>query len=172
MKSRLLLNLALAAILVALGLFAWLRPGPAPHPEYRLSTQAPDTVRRMTISRSGQPDLVLERTATGWRVTEPVAARANDQTVNGVLRLLSATSRKRFPAADPARFGLDNPILRLTVDGQEFVFGTQQPVSGEQYVAAGGAVYLVSPRYLAAALQPLAQFAETPERPASAGSGP
>ncbi len=167
MKSRLLVNLVLAAILVALGLFTWLRPGPGPHPEYRLSTQTPATVRQMTISRPGQPDLVLEKAPSGWRLTVPVAAQANEQTVNGVLRLLSATSQRRFSAADLARFGLDNPIACLTVDGQEFVFGTQQPVSGEQYVATGGVVYLVSPRYLAAALQPLAQFVQTP---ASAGN--
>lgn len=165
MKSRLLVNLALAALLLGLGLFAWLRPGPATVPEYRLSSQVPTAVKRVTISRPGQPDLILEKTAAGWRLTAPFAAQAENRAVEAVLALLSAGSQKRFPADDPARFGLDQPMLRLTMDGQAFVFGTQQPVSGEQYVATGGTVYLVSPRYLADALQPPARFAAAGEQP-------
>jgi len=161
MKSRLLVNLALAVLLAGLGLFAWLRPGPATAPEYRLSDLAPAAVQRLTIGRPGQPDLVLQKRGADWHVIAPYAARADNQAVAHVLALLSAVGTQHFPADDPARFALDKPLLRLRLNKQEFVFGTQHPVSGEQYVATGDTVYLVSPSYLADALRLAADPAGT-----------
>lgn len=159
MKSRLVLNLALAALLLGLGLFAWFHSKTAPQPAYRLSAQAPATATRIVLSRPGQPELKLEKGPSGWRLTAPFAARADSPAVDRLLTLLAATSTRRFPADDPARFGLDQPMVRLAIDNQEFIFGTQQPVTGEQYVATGGSVYLVASRYLADALQPATNLA-------------
>ena len=154
MKSRLVLNLALAALLLGLGLFAWFHSKTAPQPAYHLSAQAPATATRIVLSRPGQPELKLEKGPSGWQLTAPFTARADTPAVERLLTLLAATSARRFPADDPARFGLDQPMLRLAINNQEFIFGTQQPITGEQYVATGGSVYLVASRYLADALQP------------------
>jgi len=54
MKSRLLLNLFLLALVIGLGLVAWLRPGieAEPPPEY-LTTLDADTVHSIEIVREG-----------------------------------------------------------------------------------------------------------------------
>ena len=159
MKSRLVLNLALAALLLALGLFAWFHSKTAPQPAYRLSAQTPATVNRIVLSRPGQPAVKLEKGPSGWQLTAPFAARADTPAVDRLLSLLAATSARRLPADDPARFGLNQPMVQLSINSQEFIFGTQQPITGEQYVATGSSVYLVASRYLADALQPATNLA-------------
>ncbi len=158
MKSRILLNLALAGLVVALALAAWFGAKPAAQAEFRLSTLSAAGITRIAIEKTGQPAIVLQKSMNGWRLSAPFTARADGETVGYLLETLSATSRQRFPVADLGRFQLDKPLLRLSLNDQEFSFGTQNPLSGEVYVATSGGVYLVAPYYLAHALKTPADF--------------
>lgn len=159
MKSRILLNLALAALVIVLALLVWLKPKPVVQTEFKLSTLASASVNRIAIENPGQPEIVLQRNLAGWRLTAPFQARAEGATVGRLLEILAATSLQRLPATDPGRFQLDQPLLRLTLNDQEFSFGMQNTLTGEVYVATNGGVHLVAPSYLAHAMKMSADFA-------------
>ncbi len=159
MKSRLLLNLALAALVAVLILLVWLKPKPMAQTEFKLSTLASASINRIAIEKPGQPAIVLQKNLAGWRLSAPFQARAEATAVGRLLETLAATSLQRLPATDLGRFQLDTPLLRLTLNDQEFSFGTQNTLTGEVYVATNGGVHLVAPGYLAHALKMPADFA-------------
>ena len=159
MKSRVLLNLALAALVAALILLVWLKPRPTTQTEFKLSTLASASINRITIDKPGQPAIVLQGNPAGWRLSAPFQARADGAAIGRLLEILAATSLQRFPSTDLGRFQLDNPLLRLTLNGQEFSFGTQNTLTGEVYVATNGGVHLVAPSYLVYSMKMPADFA-------------
>ena len=159
MKSRILLNLALAALVIVLALFVWFKPKPMAQTEFKLSTLTSASINRIAVEKPGQPAIVLQKTLAGWRLSAPFQARADEAAVGYLLETLAATSLQRFPATDLGRFQLDNPLLRLTLNDQEFSFGTQNTLTGEVYVATQGGVHLVAPSYLSHALKMPADFA-------------
>jgi hypothetical protein len=159
MKSRIFLNLALAGLVAALSLLVWLKPKPMAPTEFKLSTLASASINRIAIERPDQPAIVLEKDLTGWRLSAPFQARAEGTTVGRLLEILSAASLQRFPATDLGRFQLDPPLLRLTLNEQEFSFGTQNTLTGEVYVATRGGVHPVAPSYLVHAMKMPADFA-------------
>jgi hypothetical protein len=70
--------------------------------------------------------------------------------VQRLLDLLEARSNERFAATGLARYGLNEPYARVTIDRQEFAFGAFNDMSREQYVLSGDGVYLLPLRYGAA----------------------
>ena len=159
MKSRIFLNLALAALVAVLILLVWFKPKPMAQTEFKLSTLASASVSRIAIDKPGQPAIVLENNPAGWRMTTPFQARADSAAVGRLLEILAATSLQRFPATDLGRFQLDSPLLRLTLNDQEFSFGTQNTLTGEVYVATNGGVHPVAPSYLVYTMKMPADFA-------------
>lgn len=158
-KSIVLLNLALAALVAVLILLVWLKPKPVAQAEFRLSTLASASINRIAIEKPGQPAIVLQRNPSGWRLSAPFQARAEGAAVGRLLEILATSSLQRFTATDLGRFQLDQPLLRLTLNDQEFSFGIQNTLTGEVYVATNGGVHLVAPSYLAHALKMPADFA-------------
>ena len=149
MKNRQWLNVALLAAVAVLALFAYFKPHQS-EPEHRLSALKAADVKHIRIEIAGSPPLVLERTASDWRLAAPVAARADSFQTQRLLAILDATSKDRLPAAGLARFDLNEPYARVTVDQQTFSFGAVNPMSREQYVLTQDGVYLVPLRYGAA----------------------
>lgn len=139
----------LAAAVAALGLFAYLKPATTPG-EHALSSIAPGAARAMRIERPGREEIALEKRGTDWFLTAPFAAPADPLQVERLLAVAQAKSPVRLAAAELARFDLERPAARLTIDAQPFDFGIVSEASREQYVLTGGAVYTISPRYGAA----------------------
>ena len=144
------LNTLLAGVVAALGLFVFLKPGTGVPPDYPLSTLKAEEARSMRIERPGAVPIVLEKRENGWFMTAPLAARADSLRVQRLLALAAARSADRLAATDLARFELERPAARLTIAGQNFDFGVVSPVSREQYILTGGAVYTVGLQYGAA----------------------
>lgn len=159
-RSRLLLNLALAALVAALALFAWLQPGKPHAPAYPLFQQKTAAVRHIRIEKPGLPPITLQKKDGQWRLAAPFAARADQLKIERLLNLLNATASQRFAATDPQRFGLDKPLLRLTFNAETLSFGGLNPISNEQYVASSGSVYLVPPQAAADAYGKAIDFAD------------
>ena len=149
MKNRLWLNVALLAAIAVLSLFAYFKPHKN-EPEHRLSALKPADVKTIRIEVTGSPPFVLARTASDWRLAAPLTARADSFQTQRLLAILDATSKNRLPAARLARFDLNEPYARLTVDQQTFSFGAVSQMSREQYVLTQDGVYLVPLRYGAA----------------------
>lgn len=141
------LNLALAAAVVALGAWAWLKPPKDAVVEYRLSPLKPAEARSIRIERAGAAAIHVEKKDEAWRLVAPFTARADETRVQRLLEIAGARSRHKLPAIDLGRFELDPPQTRVIVDGQVFGFGLVNAVTREQYVLAEGAVFAVHPRY-------------------------
>jgi hypothetical protein len=147
MKHGWAVNAVLLVAVVALGAFVYFKPRsdtPVSHP---LSTLQANQVKHIRIERKGDPPVVIERNGDTWFITAPVPAQADAFQVQRLLAILDATSAHRLAATDFTRFDLDRPLVRLTIDGEQFSFGAVNAVTREQYVLAGGAVYAIAPRY-------------------------
>ena len=141
------LNTALAAAVIALGAFFYLRPAPEAGIEYPLSALKPQDALSLRVERAGAVAVVLEKKQDAWFVTSPFTARADDSRVQQLLAIVQARSAHRLPVDDRARFGLEPSQARVIVDGHAFSFGLVNEITREQYVMSGDAVYPVHPRY-------------------------
>ena len=149
MKKSLLINAGLLAVIVVLGLAAWLKPA-AKEQQHSLSTLKAAEVKSIEVTIGAAAPLVLERVANDWRLNAPLQARADGFQVQRLLEILDAKSGTRFPAAGLARYGLNEPYARLRISGQDFSFGAANEMSREQYVLSGDGIYLLPLRYAAA----------------------
>jgi hypothetical protein len=143
-------NAILAAAVAALALFVYLKPGTDATLEHALSAATPEAARTIRVERSGTAPIVLEKRGEDWFLTSPLAARASPPQVERLLAIASAKSAVRLAATDLARFDLERPAVRLSIDEQRFDFGIVNELSREQYVLTGGTVHAVSARYGAA----------------------
>ncbi|HEX5539585.1 MAG TPA: DUF4340 domain-containing protein [Methylophilaceae bacterium] len=149
MKSRWLVNLALLLLVAGIVAFLYLRPPPADNTpkSYPVSNLKLADFSKIRVEFPAKAPVVFEKIDGYWYITEPYKARADLMSVQRILSIVAASSQNKFPANDLAHFGLDKPKLRLKLDDQEFLFGTYNPVSGEQYVAYNNAVYLLPADY-------------------------
>jgi hypothetical protein len=149
--SRLALsNLALLLAVAAAGLWIYVKPPREALATHALSARSPAQALSIRIERGGHPAIVLDRSGGEWRLAAPVSAEADAYAVERMLAILTARAPERYPAVDLDRFELERPRVRLTIDHESFAFGMTNPVSGEQYVLALGAVFPIAPRYGAA----------------------
>lgn len=164
LTRRWLLNLALLAIVVALGGYAWYHAGRAPEAtKPTLTTLRADAVLAIELARPQQPAVRLERTDGQWRLTAPIKARADSFAVDSLLRLAQAPMDSTITPADPelARYGLDRPGLTVRLDDAEIRFGEAHPLKDEHYVQYESRVHLISNRYYAQAAAPYTNFIDS-----------
>jgi hypothetical protein len=140
------LNLALLALVIALALVAYYKP-PKGEPEHRLSTIKATEAVRIKIDIAGVPPLALERAGAEWKLIAPLPARADNTQVQRLLEILDATAKDRLPAAGLARYDLNEPRARLTINQQTFGFGGINELNREQYVLTQDGIYPVSLRF-------------------------
>lgn len=150
MKARWLLNIALLVIVFGLAAAAWFKPRHQAPAEYRLSTLNAATVTTIRLQHAGEPVATLEKDDGSWHITAPFAAPAGRFEIDHLLAVLDVKTHERLAATDLARFDLDKPQTRLTIDGQRFSFGTVNTLWNKQYVETGNSVYLIPARYGAA----------------------
>ena len=161
------ISLALLCVTVAaLGAWVYYKPHAPSTESHALSELAAKDVKRIRVERSGAqrqapegkpaaaaPDaaqapspaaaIELERHDGGWRMTTPYAARAEASQVERLVSILDARSSARFPATDLGRYGLAEPAVKITLDGQSFGFGAVNTMTREQYVLTRDAVYAI-----------------------------
>lgn len=150
MKSRWLINLVLLALIGAIVAFLYLRPKPQEElkPEtYPVSSLKLGDFKRISVEFPAKAPVVFEKVDNYWHIARPFSARADQMGVQRMLSIVAAESSDKFPATDLARFGLDKPRLKLKLDDEEFLFGTYNPVTSDQYVAYKDSVYLVPSSY-------------------------
>lgn len=146
MRSRTLLNLALLAVVIALALLVMFEPGlQEPAEPQKLTALAPEKVQTVYIRRDGQDDIRVERRGGGWRLRQPLDARADEYRMSGLLRITSAESHASYPASELnlAEAGLENPSVVLFLDEMELRFGGTEPINGHRYVQVGETVHLI-----------------------------
>jgi hypothetical protein len=141
------LNALLGLVVAALAAWVYFKPAPVGPVEHPLAALEPSSIESIRIERPGEPAIAAQKKQDAWFVIAPIAARGNETRIQQILEIANARSAHRYPAADLGRFELAPPQARLTLGKQSFGFGMVSPVTREQYVLAGDAVYAVSPRY-------------------------
>jgi Domain of unknown function (DUF4340) len=157
MKNRWILNLVMLALVAGLVAFLYLRPqanndGPAQH---EVTTLKLADFTSIKVEFPTQAPTTFEKVDGLWRMTAPYKTRADQISVQRILSIIAAKTKDKFAADDKEKFGLTNPQLRLKLGSatatEEFVFGTFNTVTDEQYVAYKDSVYLLPSSYSAAA---------------------
>ncbi len=118
----------------------------APDASPKLSTIAEPDVQRFEIRRKDAPPVVAERVPDGWKVTSPVALRADTAGANGVVNSVTGLAWDRLvedKATDLAQYGLAQPALQVEIDGkggkkQTLLIGDETPISGSFYAKLEG----------------------------------
>ncbi|MGH8581891.1 MAG: DUF4340 domain-containing protein [Gammaproteobacteria bacterium] len=147
LRSRVVLNLFLAAALAGLVLLVIFEPGKkAPDSLPPLSTLKAGAVRKVAITHGAGPRIVLERVAEGWTMREPFTVAANAARMESLLSFVEEQSQGSFPAQgqDLKRYGLAEPAVAAEVDGQRFAFGDLDPLNSRRYVLYQGQVHLIA----------------------------
>jgi len=151
LSKKILLNLLLLAIFVALALFI-------------TSTEQTDTKLPLLSStdtgsvntiriRHNASTIIIERaindTGAGWHIRQPVDVAANQMRVNTLLRLLMAPVHSSYPVAniDANSIGLDDSRDSISFDHQTFTFGQVNPATGLRYISDGETVYTIEDVY-------------------------
>ena len=172
MKKRWLLNLVMLALVIGLMAFLYLRPKTEAQAEnkHEVSQLKLADIAAVKVEFPAQAAVTFEKVEGLWRMTAPYKTRADQQSVQRILAIIAATSVEKFPASDLAKFGLDNPQLRLKLSGEKldesFIFGTYNPVTEEQYVTYKDGVYLLAGTYSEAAkTQPIEMVDKAPLTP-------
>ena len=143
-----LVNLLLLAVVLGLvGLVLWeQRAQQAPSVPQLLQIE-PAAIQQLRIERTGQAALVLQRLdAERWQLQSPLAIDANGFRIQALLRVSELRSLGSFPVsgAELAVYGLDQPSLRLIINGQlELVFGGQTTLDYRRYVRLGEQIHIV-----------------------------
>ncbi len=101
------LVILLVVLAVLGGLFVSQQAADRPDPVGARSLVSVDaaTVNRLEITQNGDT-IVMERTDTGWRLTQPIVAPANSGMVDGVLGLLASLESDGVVSSNPDKAGL------------------------------------------------------------------
>lgn len=165
LARRWLLNLALLALVAALALVLWFRPGEEAAPEAPpLTPLARAAIDAIAITRPGEADVRLERREDGaWRLTAPIEARVDPFTLDALVDLAGAPTDRTVAteAGDLARFGLAPPELTVRLNQTEVHFGAAHPLEDRRYARHDSRVYLLPVRYYRAASAPYTNFIDT-----------
>lgn len=158
MKKRWILNLILLSVVASLVAFLYLRPKTevAKASAYEVSHYKLAEFNAISVEFPTKAAVTFEKTDGLWRLTAPYKTRADQASVQRILAIIAANSAEKITTEDLGKFGLNNPSIKLKLvrdqnNAEVFLFGTYNPVTGEQYIAHRNTVYLVSSTYAEAA---------------------
>jgi hypothetical protein len=148
MKKSYLINLILIALII--GLY-WFNTdhNSAVTEMPPLSTYASSSIHNITISRPDIADIVLEKSASGWLITQPIKANANKSRIELLLSFLNTPSYAQIEvdkANALAQFDLDPAKLVLTLDKFKVNFGGIEAISKHRYVLIDNVIHLITDR--------------------------
>ncbi len=175
MKNRWILNVMMLLVIVGLVTFLYIRPQTqtdAPT-EYAVSELKLADFTAIKIEYPALKAVTFEKINGFWHMTAPYKVRADQMSVQRILSIIAATSQEKYPAKDLAKYGLNTPEIKLQLMGvngtQEFIFGTHNPVTEQQYLAYKDAVYLIQAGYSeAASVQSVELIDKSPLSPTEA----
>jgi Domain of unknown function (DUF4340) len=163
------------ALVAGLVTFLYVRPKAetATENKYEVSQLKLADITSAKVEFPAQAPVSFEKVDGLWRMMAPYKMRADQISVQRILAIVAATSKEKFPTTDLAKYGLDNPQLKLTLIGtgtsNTFVFGTYNTVTEEQYVSFKDAIYLLTGSYSEAAkTQPIELVDKAPLAPGEA----
>lgn len=158
MKNRWILNLLLFCVVAGLVTFLYMRPKQEAQQEaaYEISAYKLAEFSAISVEFPAKAAVTFEKVNGYWHLTAPHKTRADQASVQRILSIIAARSKEKIVSTDLEKFGLNNPSIKLKLirddkSNEDFLFGTHNPVTDEQYVAHKNAIYLLPVNYAEAA---------------------
>ena len=154
MKTRgLWSTLALIVVLGGLGAYIYFvlnkqtdSAGSTSKQEKVFASVSADKIDDMRVTSSGGDATTLKKDASGWRISQPVDAKADDNEVNGITSALSSVEVARVIDENPASlndYGLSNPRIEVDFksggdkDYKKLLIGEKTPTGGNLFAKRG-----------------------------------
>jgi len=149
MSKRLLLNLLLVVVLSLLIGLAFLNPRETVKPSV-FSQLEFNTVDSITIEHKQQRTRI-KKFGDSWQITEPFLVETDEFRIQAILNILSENNATHYEIteADYKKFSLNPPLATLTLNQQQFLFGSTSPVNNQRYVLTNNKLFLVSDTHYA-----------------------
>lgn len=160
MKKGWITNLILIAVIAGISAFLHLKPKDeqAEIKDAEVSQMKMAGFKQVAVEFPTKAPVVFEKIDGAWQMTAPFKTRADQQTVQRILSIIAAKTKTKLSAQDLAKYGLDNPKMRLILTNETgdhaFSFGTYNPVTEEQYIGFEDSAYLLPVSYAEAAEVP------------------
>jgi hypothetical protein len=167
MKKRWLVNLVLLLLVASLVAFLYLKPKAeiAEEPRYEISALKLSEFSGVRVDFPAKSQVAFDLVDGFWRMSAPNDVRADKASVLRIISIVAAKTKTKIVPAAPsgeftadelAKFGVDNPSIKLNLvrpdaSKETFLFGTYNPITEEQYVAHHNGVYLLPVAYSEAA---------------------
>jgi Domain of unknown function (DUF4340) len=105
-----------------------------------------NSITKIELKKKNSAPILLTKTGSDWKITEPKALGADQTAVTGMLSTLSSLNSERLVEAKSTeleRYGLDHPSLQLDIteksnQTQQLFLGDDTPAGGAVYAAIAG----------------------------------
>jgi hypothetical protein len=179
MKKRWLLNLVMFCVVAGLVAFLYLRPKQDAEQSdtYEISNYKLAEFNAISVEFPTKAAVTFEKVNGLWRLTAPYKTRADQPSVQRILAIIAAKTESKIVSTDLEKFGLNNPSIKLKLfrdqnNVEEFLFGTHNPVTDEQYVSHKNVIYLLPNNYAeAASTQVIEMVDKAPLKPTEKVAG-
>ncbi|CEZ19953.1 conserved exported protein of unknown function [Candidatus Methylopumilus planktonicus] len=161
MKNRWLINIILLVMVLSISLFLFLKPTKIKQTkQFSISAFNLSDFDSIKIDFPSRASVIFKKSTESWDMIEPVKGRADQFSVQKIISIVATSSSEKLPSNDLAKYGLDKPTMKLKLihkgQEEEFIFGTYNSVTEDQYLLYKENVYLISGSYSeAAATQPI-----------------
>ena len=148
-------------MVLSISLFLFLKPTKIKQTkQFSISTFNLSDFDSIKIDFPSRASVIFKKSAESWDMIEPVKGRADQFSVQKIISIVATSSSEKLPSNDLAKYGLDKPTMKLKLihkgQEEEFIFGTHNSVTEDQYLLYKENVYLISGSYSeAAATQPI-----------------
>ena len=105
-----------------------------------------NSITKLELKKKDSIPILLIKTGSDWKITEPKPLGADQTAVTGMLSTLSSLNSERLvegKSTDLQRYGLDHPSLELDLtekdkQTRQLFLGDDTPAGGAVYAALGG----------------------------------
>ena len=152
MVNKWITNLILLIVLIAAGIFAYQSSKEEPELEkgIEVSDLKLSDFNEIEINFPSKAKVHFKITDDYWKILSPVRGRANEFYIYQLLSILAAKSPEKLSSVDLKKYGLDQPKLKAVFLNkekmlkEEFIFGTYNPISENQYIKYKDDVFIVN----------------------------
>jgi len=168
MKNRWLINIILLVMVLSISLFLFLKPSKIKQTkQFSISTFNLSDFDSIKVDFPSRASVIFKKSTESWDMVEPIKGRADQFSVQKIISIVATSSSEKLPSNDLAKYGLDKPTMNLKLIHkgveEEFIFGTYNSVTEDQYLLYKDNVYLISGSYSeSASTQPIELIDKSP----------
>ncbi|RKZ79075.1 MAG: hypothetical protein DRQ35_04895, partial [Gammaproteobacteria bacterium] len=145
MKSSYLRNIVLLLLIVGLYWFNN-RNNTVINNAEQLTAINSSEIQLITITRPNVDEITIEKTSSGWQISHPIKARANNTRIALLLGLLNSYSYAQQANDSNSmleQYGLAPEKVSLKLNDYQFQFGDTETISKHRYVLHNDTIHLI-----------------------------